>query len=90
MLHQIGYCCALFGGIFRFFSSPLIILYMAQDNLIWMINVSLLFLCLFLFDLLNLENALPGGARPHAVGAKLCPTFLHLCSFLTRRIAPAR
>lgn len=48
------------------------------------------FFCLFLFDLLNLEDALPGGARPHAVGAKLCPTFLHLCSFLTRRIAPAR
>lgn len=63
---------------------------MAQGNLIWMINVTLLFLCLFLFDLLNLEDALPGGARPHAVGAKLRPNLLHLCSFLTHRIAPAR
>jgi len=34
---------------------------------------------LFFFDLLNLEDALPGGARPHAVGAKLCLTLLHYC-----------
>lgn len=41
-------------------------------------------------DLLNLEDVLPGGARPHAVGAKLCPTLLHRYSFLTRRFAAAR
>ncbi len=63
---------------------------MPQGNLIRMINVNPLFFCLFLFGLLNLEDALPGGARPDAVGAKLCPTLLHRDSFLTCRFTAAR